>query len=114
MQFEDCAPEHSRYNALHYHSVVTSQPFWFVILSLGITGSLVGAVVAAVASGMNDRYRRRFDLQKWRAEFYLRPKLEALRSLHAAMVRSHYEINLRAHARMPRNDQEYRDLAGVY
>lgn len=84
-----------------------NQPLWLVILSLGLTSSIIGAVVAAVASAWNDRSRRRFELQKWEAEFYLRPKLEALRNLHATMVRSHYEINKRAKARMPENLQGY-------
>jgi hypothetical protein len=88
---------------------LAAQPLWLVILSLGLTGSIVGAFVAAVASALNDRSRRRFELQKWKAEFYLRPKLEALRSLHAAMVHSHYEINMRAKARIPQTIQEYRE-----
>jgi hypothetical protein len=88
---------------------LAAQPLWLIILSLGLTGSIVGAVVAAVASALNDRSRRRFELQKWRAEFYLRPKLEALRNLHAAMVRSHYEINMRTEARKPQTVQEYRE-----
>lgn len=71
---------------------VAPQPLWQLILGLGLTGSIVGAVVAAVASALNDRTRKRFELQKWRADFYLRPKLEALRDLHAAMVRCHYEF----------------------
>jgi hypothetical protein len=87
-----------------------SQPLWLLIVSLGVTGSIVGAVVAGVASRLNDRSRRRFELQRWRAEFYLRPKLEALRNLHVALVRSHYEINMRAKSRMPQNVQEYRDV----
>lgn len=105
-----------------------SQPLWLILLSLGVTGSIVGAIIAATASVLNDRSRRRFELQKWRAEFYLRPKLEALRNLHLAMVRSHFEINLRAKARMPKNLEEYQEqvvryemdffealtLAGVY
>lgn len=90
--------------------ITGSQPLWLVIVSLGVTGSIVGALVAAIASGLNDRSRRRFELQRWRAEFYLRPKLEALRNLHAALVRSHYEINMRAESRMPQNLQEYREL----
>jgi hypothetical protein len=88
---------------------MAAQPFWLVILGLGITGSIVGAITAAIASALNDRSRRRFELRKWRAEFYLRPKLEALRNLHAAMVHSHYEINMRAKARMPQTIQEYRE-----
>ena len=86
-----------------------AQPLWFLFLSLGVTGSIVGAVVAGVTSVLNDRSRRRFELRKWQAEFYLRPKLEALRQLHAAMVRAHYEVNMRAKARMPRTVQEYRE-----
>lgn len=88
---------------------VSSQPLWLVILGLGITGSVVGAVIAAVASWMNDRSRRRFEKRRWRAEFYLRPKLESLRTLHAAMVRTHYELNIRAKARMPQNIVEFRE-----
>jgi hypothetical protein len=88
---------------------LSSQPLWLVILSLGITGSIVGAVVAAIASALNDHFRRRFELRKWRADFYLRPKLEALKNLHVAMVRCHYEINMRAKARMPQNIQEFRE-----
>lgn len=87
----------------------TAQPLWLVIFSLGVTGSIAGAIVAAVANRLNDRSRRRFELEKWRAEFYVRPKLEALRNLHAAMVRSHYEINLRAKARMPQSIPEFRE-----
>jgi hypothetical protein len=89
---------------------LSPQPLWLVIVSLGVTGSIVGGVIAAVAAVFNDRSRRRFELQRWRAEFYLRPKLDALKNLHVAMVRSHYEINLRAKARMPQTEQEYRDL----
>jgi len=88
---------------------VAPQPLWQLILGLSLTGSIVGTVVAAVASYFSDRSRRRFELQRWRAEFYIRPKLEALRQLHAAMVRSHFEINMRAKARM-QNEQEYREL----
>ena len=93
---------------------VSSQPLWLVILSLSLTGSIIGTVVAAAASTLSDRSRRRFELQKWRAEFYLRPKLEALRNLHAAMVRSHYEIYIRAKARMPETLQEYREQVERY
>jgi len=75
-------------------------------VSLGNYRLGVGAVVAAVASRFNDRSRRHFEVQRWRAEFYLRPKLDAMRNLHAALVRSHYEINLRAKSRMPQNIQE--------
>lgn len=89
-----------------YHTFMT----WQQILGLGITGSIAAAVVAAFAGWLNDRSRQRFELQRWRAEFYLRPKLEALRNLHAALVRSHFEINRRAKARMPQNDQEFRNL----
>ncbi|MBV8775034.1 MAG: hypothetical protein JO166_22265 [Deltaproteobacteria bacterium] len=87
----------------------SAQPLWLLILSLSITGSIVGTVIAAVANGLSDRSRRRFELQKWRAEFYVRPKVEAFRNLHAAMVRAHYEINMRAKARMPQSVQEYRE-----
>jgi hypothetical protein len=93
---------------------LASQPLWLAILSLGLTGSIVGAAIAAVASALNDRSRRAFELRKWRAEFYLRPKLEALRNLHGAMVRSHYEINMRAKSRMPQNSQEYREQVERY
>jgi len=68
----------------------------------------VGACVAAVASALNDRSGRRFEVQKWRAESYLLPKLDALRNLRSAMVHSHYEINMRA-TRMPQTIQEYRE-----
>lgn len=88
---------------------IVSQPIWFVVLSLGITSSIVGTIIAAVATRLNDRSRRRFELQKWRAEFYLRPKLEALRNLHAAMVHCHYQINMCADTRMPQTIQEYRE-----
>src|ERR1039457_1397205 len=88
---------------------MAAQPFWLVILGLGITGSIVGAITSAIASALNDRSRRRFELRKWRAEFYLRPKLEALRNLHAALVHSHYEINMRAKARMPQDITEFEE-----
>ena len=81
----------------------TQQPVWLVILGLGISGS----IVAAVATVLNDCFRRRFELRKWRAEFFVTPKLEALRALHAAMVQSHYQINMRAKAIMPRNIDEW-------
>jgi hypothetical protein len=81
----------------------TQQPVWLVILSLGISGS----IVAAVATVLNDFFKRRFELRKWRAEFFVTPKLEALRALHAAMVQSHYQINRRARAVMPRNIDEW-------
>ena len=84
---------------------LTTEPLWQFILGLGLTGS----IVAAVASMLNDRFRRRFELQKWRAEFYVEPKLKALRTLHAAMVNSHYEINMRAKALMPQTAEEYRE-----
>jgi len=89
---------------------LSTQPLWLVIVSLGVTGSVIGAVVAAVASRLNDRSRRHFELQRWRADCYLGPKLEALRKLHQALVRSHYEINMRAKARMPQTLHEYRDM----
>jgi hypothetical protein len=47
------------------------------------------------------------ELRKWRAEFFVTPKLEALRALHAAMVQSHYQINMRAETVMPRNVDEW-------
>jgi len=50
-----------------------------------------------------------FELRKWRADSYLRPKLEALRNLHVAMVRCHYAISRHAKARMPQNIQEFRE-----
>jgi hypothetical protein len=81
----------------------TQQPVWLVILGLGISGS----IVAAVATVLNDFFKRRFELRKWRAEFFVTPKLEALRALHAAMVQSHYQINMRARAVMPRNIDEW-------
>ena len=81
----------------------TQQPVWLIILGLGISGS----IVAAVATVLNDFFKRRFELRKWRAEFFVTPKLEALRALHAAMVQSHYQINMRARAVMPRNIDEW-------
>src|ERR1035438_3241646 len=84
-------------------AVNVQQPVWLVILGLGISGS----IVAAVATVLNDYFRRRFELRKWRAEFFVTPKLEALRALHAAMVQSHYQINMRARAVMPRNIDEW-------
>src|ERR1700722_10339590 len=79
---------------------------WQQILGLGLTGTLI----AACTGGFNDPSRRSFELQRRRAEFYLLPKLEALRNLHAALGRSHFEINRRGKGRMPQNDQEFRDL----
>jgi hypothetical protein len=31
---------------------LTSQPLWLVLLSLGLTGSIVGAIIAAAASAL--------------------------------------------------------------
>jgi hypothetical protein len=90
--------------------IQSPQPLWLVLVSLGITGSIAGAAIAATAGWLNDRSRKRFELRRWRAEFYLRPKLEALRNLHAALVRSHYEINMRAKSRMPQTLEDYRDV----
>jgi hypothetical protein len=81
-----------------------AQPLWQVILSLGLVSSLVGALL----SWLQDRFRRRAELKKWRAEFYIRPKLEALRTMHAATVKAHYGINMRAGAvGGPRTQAEY-------
>jgi hypothetical protein len=98
--------------AIRYYAIVnpSNQPLWLFILSFSVTGS----IIAAVASGLNDHFRRRFELQKWRAEFYLRPKLDAIRNLHTTMVRSHYEINRRAKASMPENLKEYGEQVQRY
>jgi len=79
----------------------------FTVLSLGVTAALVGALIAAMSNWLGDRSRRKFEIQRWRAQFYLQPKLEAIRALHAAMVTGHNELNTRAKALVPRTVEEH-------
>jgi putative exporter of polyketide antibiotics len=61
--------------------------------------ALIGAVVAAVISGvflliiqavslLSDRTKRRAEERRWYAEFFLSRKVEALHNLYAAVVDS--------------------------
>jgi hypothetical protein len=61
------------------------------------------------AERKTERARRRYDRQKWYAEFFLAPKLEAFRNLHTALVRTHFELNLRANMGRPATLADYKE-----
>jgi len=81
------------------------QSVFVVVLSLGVAGSLL----AAILSWLGTRFHRRSEVRKWRADFYIHPKLDALRKMHEATVKAHYGINMRAAATsLPASLDEYR------
>ncbi|MCU1261625.1 MAG: hypothetical protein JWO80_4510 [Bryobacterales bacterium] len=82
-------------------------------ISLIGAGALFAAGMALVtlylksrSDRANEQVKRDHDLTKWRAEFYLAPKLEALRTLHKSLVGSHFQINLQANL-TPRAQADY-------
>jgi hypothetical protein len=80
---------------------------WTILLS----SAVVGTVVATGAAVINAYLTRRFEHKKWYAQFFLTPKLDALRALHAALIKSHYEINLRAVADRPITLRDFKEQA---
>lgn len=82
-------------------------------ISLIGAGALFAAGMALVtqylksrSDRLNEKVKRDHDLRKWRAEFYLAPKLEALRTLHKSLISSHFQINLQSNLK-PRTQVDY-------
>ncbi len=83
---------------------------WSIVFGGAVLGSLVGACGAAT----NAYFQRRFERRKWHAEFFIRPRLDALRALHGALVgcQMHYlGIPEKPGAiRMWKNDRERQEV----
>jgi hypothetical protein len=55
---------------------------WNLIFGSAVFGSCLGIFGAAI----NAYFQRRFERRKWHAEFFIAPRIEALRALHSAIV----------------------------
>lgn len=73
---------------------------WQAVVPL-LSGIGIGSLINEYLRRRLDREKQKADRQRWYAEFFIKPRLEALRNLHSTFVRCHFALNAHAGLNVP-------------